>query len=77
MTENRIYGFVDKKTPEFCNLTTQRKKNEENLGICGSIRKYSTSASSEFKKEKRKRVKVKKYPKRDEIFPNLVKDTNL
>lgn len=41
MTENRIYGFVDKKTPEFCNLTTQRKKNEENLEICGSIRKYS------------------------------------
>ena len=25
MTQNRIYGFVDKKTLNFCNLTTQRK----------------------------------------------------
>ena len=72
MTQNRIYGFVDKKTLKFCNLTTQRKlkkkkkkKNDENLGICGSVRKYSIFASSEFKKEKKKRVKVKKNTKKD------------
>lgn len=68
MTENRIYGFADqkKKKLNFCNLKTQRKKKmKRNLGICGSVRKYSTSASSEFKKKKRRRAKVNKHPERD------------
>lgn len=68
MTENRIYGFMTKKKKKqklnFCNLKTQRK-NEEKPRICGSVRKYSTSASSEFKKKKRRRAKVNKHPERD------------
>lgn len=50
---------------------------KRNLGICGSVRKYSTSAPSELKKKNRRRAKANEHPERDWNLPDSGKDTNL